>query len=226
MQGAGPNAAIFDGTVSGGTYTYSFNRNSLAIGQYTAVNATWTVNGTSSAASKPVSFNVLGNYLHTQYNTPTESSCTGGAAAAYKTDNQCLFTGTTLRSDFISQSWLNGSGITISFGAEQNEAFCMTPSHNPPADANGRSFRPVSQITAPGGPVSNTTVAKGDDAPLIYGDQILIVGLGSGGATVKTVTDRCPACTGQQQLDNYTTQSSCAVGTIPSLGTFKTIRLR
>lgn len=148
---------------------------------------------------------------------------------AYITNPSCVFTSTTLKSDFISQSWLNGSGITINYGTEQNEAYCLNPSQNPPADANGRSFRPqaIEPSCGAGYGVSNSTLAKGDDAPLVCGDQVLIVGLGGPNASVvKNVTDRCPACTGSLQLDNYTTQAACQPGSIPDLGTFRTIRLR
>lgn len=75
--------------------------------------------------------------------------------------------------------------------------------------------------------VGDGTVAKGDDAPLVCGDEVLIVGLGGpNAAVVKSVTDRCPACTGRLQLDNYTTREACQRGAIPDLGTFRTIRLR
>jgi hypothetical protein len=69
--------------------------------------------------------------------------------------------------------------------------------------------------------VNDSTVARGDDAGLSCGDQVLIVGVG-----IKTVTDRCPACTGRQQLDNYTTQPACSAGSIGDLGNFQTIQLR
>ena len=215
-------------TKPSGEHTFSFNRPSLPNGQYTSISAKWTPLGTDVTDSETVSFLVMGSYRHSQYNTPNESECDGNPAAAYITNPSCVFTSTTLLDDFIPQSWLNGSGITISHGSEQNEAYCL--SHGtPPGDASGRSFRP--QAIAPscaGAGVSDTTVAKGDDAPLVCGDQILIVGLGAGTnpATVKSVTDRCPACTGHLQLDNYTTQPACAAGSIGDLGTFKTIRLR
>lgn len=223
----GPSVSktLFNGTKASGNHTFSFDRNNLPSGQYNTVTATWSVGGGNWTGSKPVAFNVLGTYRHSQYNTPAESACTGSPAAAYITNPQCNFTSTNLRSDFISQSWLNGSGITINFGSEQNEAFCLSQP-GAPVDASGRSFRPQAiQPTCVGYSVGNNTVARGDDAPLICGDSILIVGLG-GTATTKTVTDRCPACTGQLQLDNYTTQTACQPGTIPDLGNFKTIRLR
>jgi hypothetical protein len=225
-QGSSVSKTLFNGTKSGGQHTFSFDRNNLPNGQYTSVTAQWTVAGNSVNGSKSVSFNVLGVYRHSQYNTPAESACAGPPAHAYITNPNCNFNATNLRNDFISQSWLNGSGITIQFGTEQNEAFCLSQP-GAPVDASGRSFRPQAIVPScgPGHTVNNSTVARGDTAPLNCGDSVLIVGLG-GTATTKTVTDRCPACTGQLQLDNYTTQTACQPGTIPDLGNFKTIRLR
>lgn len=51
--------------------------------------------------------------------------------------------------------------------------------------------------------------------------QARIVGLGSGAGTEKTVTDECPACEGNSQLDNYSTSNACS---LTGLGSFQTIR--
>jgi hypothetical protein len=211
-----------------GDHTFSFNRQSLPLGQHTSIAAKWTPLMSDVTDTEPVSFLVMGDYRHSQYNTPNESQCVGAPDSAYFTNASCAFTSTTLKSDFIPQSWLNGSGVTISQGIEQNEAFCLNHG-TPPANATGRSFRPQAIVPTCGGTygVSGSTVAKGDDAPLTCGDQVLIVGLGgANAATVKSVTDRCPACTGHLQLDNYTTAAACQAGAIPDLGTFRTIRLR
>ena len=228
MRAQGPSISktIFNGTVGGGNHTYSFDRDNLPVGQYTSVTAQWTVSGFSFSGSKPVSFNVLGSYRHSQYNTPAESACTAPPASAYITNPGCDFSSAMLKSDFISQSWLNGSGKTINYGTEQNEHSCLSH-QNAPSDASGRSFRPQAIVPSCGAAytVNNSTLARGDDAPLVCGDSVLIVGLG-GAATTKTVTDRCAVCTGNLQLDNYTTQDACLPGTIPDLGTFKTFRLR
>jgi hypothetical protein len=145
--------------------------------------------------------------------------------------NHTLFSGTRSSGShtfsFNRPALPNGSYTSVSASwTEQNEAFCLGQSNAPP-NASGRSFRPQAIVPNCGSAftVNNLTVAKGDDAPLVCGDRVLIAGLG-GSATIKTVTDRCPACTGQLQLDNYTTQTACQPGTILDLGNFKTIRLR
>lgn len=74
-------------------------------------------------------------------------------------------------------------------------------------------------------PVDNSTVAYNtSDANLGCGDQVLIVGLGGGTGTVKEVTDKCPICS-TSQLDNYTTQAACTIGSFTDLGNFETIRV-
>src|SRR5581483_11481999 len=108
-----------------GTYTYHFGRTSLTAGDYTTVTATWTIPSGPVSGSKSVAFKVLGTYRHSQYNTVQESQCTGAAAAAYITNNSCAFDPETLRSDFISQTNLNGSGQSINFGLVLKEAFCL-----------------------------------------------------------------------------------------------------
>lgn len=215
-------AQVFSGQRSAGNYTFSFNRNSLPSASYSSVIAEWTTPNGVRSGSRPVGFTVLGQWRHSQYNSPNESACTAAPAPAFVTNPSCVFTATNLKADFISQSWLNGSGITINFGSEQNEDSCLR-SGTPPANASGRSFRPQSIVPScrAGYSVNNGTVAAGDNSGLNCGDQVLIVGVG-----VKTVTDRCPLCTGKSQLDNYTTQAACSPGTIPDLGTFQTIRLR
>lgn len=209
-------------TASAGSYIFSFNRNSMPTGQYSQVNAKWTVGGTTATGSRGVSFNLLGAYRHSQYNTPNESSCTQGPGAALKSSGppSCTFTDITLKNDFISQAWLNGSGITISFGPEQNEAICSYP-----LGVTSNVFRAVTSIKPSCQTyVDNTTLARDpNDARLQCGDSILIVGVG-----IKTITDLCPRCTGSLQMDNYTTQSACAPGSFGDLSAnaLITIRLR
>jgi hypothetical protein len=89
-------------------------------------------------------------------------------------------------------------------------------------------FREVSQVVpgcgTPSNFLSDTTVAAPiQNGPFRCGDQVLILGLGSGGQTAKTVTDECPACEQTlTQLDNFNTSSACG---LTSLGNFKTIRI-
>jgi hypothetical protein len=227
-QGPSVSKTLFNATQSGGEHTFSFDRNNLPNGQYTSVTAQWTISGNSITGSKSVSFNVLGTYRHSQYNTPAESSCVGSGANAYAVNSvTCAYQTNSLKSDFIGQSWLNGSGITINsyygYNTEQNAEWCIDHGFLP-ADAPGKSFAFVPQILPSCQTyLDNTTVARSPNDPnLTCGDQVLLVGFGSN--TVKTVTDRCPGCT-TTQLDNYTTQSACIPRAFTDLGNFKTIRV-
>ena len=164
---------------------------------------------------------VLGSYTHSQYNTPAESQCSGGSGTAYLTPgpSACSWSTVSLIASFISQAWLNGSGSTKSYGLIQEYlAGC-----SPPSGGNNNYFRKVSSIApgCSGQSLGNTTVAwpKSKNANLSCADQVLIVGLGGGTGTVKTVTDNCPDCS-VTQLDNYNTGSACSLG---SLGNYQTI---
>jgi hypothetical protein len=219
------NVTLLNEARSGGTHTFSFNPTALPARQFTEVRAAWTVNGVTGTGKKAASFRVLGTYLHSQYNTPRESLCTGAPERAYITNAMCNFTATTLRSDFIRQVNLNGSSRSINFGDVVREFFCVAPPRVFPPDAPDRSFRQQSIRPACSGQVLNdTTVARAPNhRHLGCGDRVLIVGLGRPPGTVKTVTDLCPGCR-EDQLDNYTTDERCSG--ITHLGHFVTIRLR
>lgn len=219
------NVVLFNGTLSGsGTpYEFSFNPRTLPVGQFREVEAVWTVNGTPNRGTRNVAFRVLGTYRHSQYNTPAESSCAGPDRRAFITNSACSFTATTLRNSFINQVNLNGSGRSINFGDVKREFFCVTQRSAPPGSRT-TSFRPEAIAPACQTTLDNTTVARRPNHPFLEcGDQILIVGLGGGAGTLKTVTDLCPGCP-NNQLDNYTTDPACAG--IRDLGPFTTIRLR
>jgi hypothetical protein len=219
------NVPLFDGIKSDGMYTFSFMPRTLPEGQFTKVQAAWTVNGSTRTASRDVHFRVLGSYRHSQYNVPDESTCDALTSLGYITTSSCVFKSAQLRSMFISQANLNGSGHSINFGDIKREAFCIAPSHHPPPGAANRSFRPGAVTpTCSGQSLNDSTVARRPGHPLLdCGDQILIVGLGTGVGKIKTVTDLCPACP-ENQLDNFTTKKACSK--IGDLGHYNTIRLR
>ncbi len=185
-----------------------------------------TVGGTPASGSYTNNFDVLGSYLHTQYNTPAESQCTGGSGTAYLTagPTACTWSTVSLISQFISQAWLNGSGSTINYGLIQEYlAGCSAPT-----GGYQNYFREVSQVlpgcSSPNNFLSNTTVAVdvfSTGHPLSCGDQVLIVGLGGGVGTVKTATDSCPKCKGQAHIDNYNSSSACALSSLPNAPTIR-----
>ena len=114
-----------------------------------------------------------------------EATCTGAAQSSYVTNNQCTFTATTFKSDFVSEVNENGSGHSTSHGTVAPEDWCLANAQHP-ADATGVSFRSGHTVGGSCGTVSNATVAVNPmHEHLSCGDSVYIVGVG-----VKTVTDR------------------------------------
>jgi hypothetical protein len=218
---------LFDGIRSSGTYTFSFDPQHLPEGQYSQVKAVWTVNGSAKMASRAVAFRVLGSYRHSQYNVPDESTCNPALGQGWITTSACVFKPAVprLRTLFMMQASLNGSGHSINFGDVRREAECIKAKHNPPPGATDHSFRPgMVTPTCTGETLSDSTVARNPHHRFLdCGDEVLIVGLGGRVGTVKTVTDECPVC-GETQLDNFTTKKACSK--VGDLGRYVTIRLR
>ncbi len=94
-------------TRASGTYNETFDIPNLAEGKYTQVRATWTVDGISVPALYlfPVGdrMHVLGDYLHTRYNTPTESYCTGTNTPFNYTSGGCVN---------VQCNWNHGEGLS------------------------------------------------------------------------------------------------------------------
>lgn len=129
-----------------------------------------------------------------------------------------------LRSDFITQCNLNGTGVSINYGTIGREFLCLQSQYNPPQDAPNISFRRGATIHgAPacgGAALTNLSLAVGPDNPdgLDCGNTVYIAGVG-----VKTLVDLCPACNGDRHLDNYTTDPACHH--IPDVGNLMTIQV-
>ena len=64
-------------------YTISFDRTQIPAQAYTSATATLD----DLSVTVPVSFTALGNYRFSQYNTPTEQYCAGGATPVYVFEN-------------------------------------------------------------------------------------------------------------------------------------------
>lgn len=118
--------------------------------------------GFFSSVCEDDGFKVLGDYRQSQYNTPTESACSGGPTASYVTNNQCAYDSTTFKSGSFSQVNLNGSGHSVNHGTVAREAWCLDNAEHPP-DANGSSFRAGHTIVGSCGSVSDSTVAVDPD---------------------------------------------------------------
>jgi hypothetical protein len=230
LLGPDGNLTLISTTRSGGSYTDSFNIPGLPEKTFKQVKATWVV--TSNQTSQTVqsvfdyAFQNLGVYRHSQYNTPNETheTCGGPPVDTCFTTSACAYSQGMLKSIFKSQVDLNGSGTSATHGNIQPEGFCLNRVP-PPSACQGRDvYRQNTKITPHcGGDLSNSTVAVGDGGALACGDNIFLAGAGAGHGISKTVTDRCPACTGKKQIDNFTTDGRCT--NIIDLGNFVTIKL-
>lgn len=215
---------------SGGTYTEHFNPTGLPSGnngEFTQIKAKWKVNDKDNEDTYDYHFKVLGNYRHSQYNTPDEShsTCGGGNVNVCFSTSACAYSTGTMHSTFQSQVNLNGSGRSLAHGNVQPEGYCI--SHHPPAaNCQGvRVYRQNATIRTSCGNtnLNNSTVAVRRDHPDLgrnnggCGRRICVYTVG-----IKTVTDDCPGCT-MSQCDNFTTDGRCTG--ISDHGNYTTIRL-
>lgn len=208
---------------SSGTYTETFDIDNLHEGEYRRVRATWTVNSVSVMGEYDYHIRVLGEYRHSQYNSPDERRCTGGSSAVFMltSPQTCFddFNEENLKSAFITQVNVNGSGISENFGDIKSLAAtrCNGETQNRPPDAtggvNGNSFVQVQAIDgACLMSLDETSLAScRDDGRLACGNQIFIQTIG-----IKTIRDICPLCCsaqGMRQLDHYTrVDTRCTAG--------------
>src|SRR6185312_14488644 len=134
LTGAGPSYRVATGPRNAGTTNENFNVPTLPIREFTGLRATWTVNGSDFVDTRAFHIQVLGIFRHSQYNVPNENSCGGAPVHAYLTDSHCHFAPIMLRSGFIAQANLNGSGVSMTHGNVVRENVCLG---NPaaPADA-------------------------------------------------------------------------------------------
>lgn len=211
----------------GSGITMTLPRDSIPTAKYSGFKIKWAVTG-NPTDDEAYLFRALGTYRHSQYNIPNETSCTGAASNVYITNSSCNFAASTLKSDFKSQTRINGSGISINHGSISLEDWCInTWTGTPPADArggstNGNSFRPktpTGSCNGRTGTLNPTTVAIHPNHPyLVCSEEIYISSIG-----FKTVTDTGSAAVlVEAQCDNFTNQAACAPGTINDLGNFKT----
>ncbi len=235
VNGPGISYSLFQGLEQGNTVNFSFNRPQLPSGQYTYVKAAWDAGSATATSTQSDSFDVLGVYRHSQYNTPYESTCTGSPATGWIITGSCNFTQTTLRSDFMTQLFINGSGVSLSNGNLHYYTQCS----NYPSGANSQnSFLQVSQITGSCNtvPQGGSTVATYPNPPVSYptwecGDLLQYVTSSDTNQVQKSVQDYCPACnTGfngtSGHIDDYSSSTACSGHSVGDYGNFLTIRLR
>jgi hypothetical protein len=197
----------------------TFDIENLAVGEYTQVRATWTVNNTPIQADFAYRIKVLGDYNHTRYNTPTESYCSGSQTTFNYTQGDCVnvqcsnWNTDNALSGWLSEVGENGSGYSSTLGYVSLEWECTT---NEPGMRLRRVNAPCPQC---GGALTvGDSVARNpanEDLPCnarVYVHQVGVVIVRDAGNLA------------MNQLDHYAGTSGCN-RTAGTIGLRKTIRL-
>jgi hypothetical protein len=148
-----------------------------------------------------------------------------------------------MRSDFVSQTILNGTGSSSNFGyiKPYNTTYlglrqCELPSGAIPNGSN--TFVQVNSVTGS----CNSTLYSGSSlatspsptsrSTFNCADQVLLMSTGGQAQSIRSVQDSCAACSGQfnganGHIDAFnTTSQSCNPHSFPDLGNYFAIRLR
>lgn len=240
-----------------GNHNISFDRANLPFrGLWRTVEATWDAAGTPVQSARPVEIEALGNIRFSRYNAPYESECSTGAAPAFIITHwlrprngtyNCQWFPTTLSSAFMSQVFINGTGISRDLGIVKSydggspnscplqpelgmtnrNTFFSVPI------VDGSCFKAVSD----GAVAVNPAPDRSRGAPFIAerftcSDQIVVLN-GNQTDSVRQVVDRCPDCKSDFRgadghIDLFTSSKACTPRS-PSVldyGTFKAIRTR
>jgi hypothetical protein len=201
LVGANATHVLTERDQQGGDVTANFNLASLPNQDFTSIRATWTVNNLAGSGSLNYHILVLGDYLQTCYNVPSENDFTGGVANAgtvHIENNQCMWSSLSFRTRFLDEVNENGSGIDSVGTAIQIEGFCGGAPATSPA-YNGRRYRRPADIRTS----CNTrlqadhTVARGPGSTLTCDTPIFIDGIGR-----RFVEDRGGGLA-NDQIDNY-----------------------
>jgi len=210
-----------------GSYSDSLKRTSLGVGQYGTVIATWD----TLSVSVPLNFYVIGNTRFSQYNVPYENQCPQDLELAWiinKIDlnaQRCDWREVTLSSEFVTQTSINGTGVSNAYGVLKSYGagarnVCPLP---PPASTDGSDTffsvdtggAPLTKVTGScnkvlsdgsgspnslvnSNPMSGTLAAfpaPAGNSMYACSDQILMVDQHDN-AEVRTIQDTCPACKG------------------------------
>ena len=182
---------------------------------------------------------VLGEIRNSQYNTVHESKCSTTTSQFWKYNPSCVFEKVNLRTNFASQTQVNGTGVSVAYGtlkAGTATANSLCTGKFPNGATRTNSFLTVSEITGScnklltGGQddaiYPNPASTKNGPPPYPCGDDLRYVALFSDQNTyLKKVEDYCPACSGgfnrtQGHVDNYTSNQACSAHSVGDLGDF------
>lgn len=221
--------------LSAGTHTVSFNRPAIPIDIYSRVTATWSTAWAPILKSFTItpSWKVLGVKRHTQYNTPTETSCSGGTRRAWLFDRACNFTQVQLNSQFFTAVKDNGSGKLPSgqlIKSAYSQDLC---SGKFPNGERSISFLKVAQIDG----ACLTVITPQSQAVFPHprtdpaasekcGNTTVLVTGANANKDVRNVADLCPICKNTNRIDNYSTLPGCTGNSVGDLGDFWTVNIQ
>jgi hypothetical protein len=232
--------------VNGTSNTYTVNANggtALGPGQtkvqlvrpqivqdtYSTITATWNVSTpVTNTFNLPLTWYVSGLTQNTVYIKVYESACSGTLTAGYWTfdQNSCVFTSVNLIPLFASQTYLNGTGLTLDGTlVHQNPGLCKK--QLPKGATKQNTFYTISSVTGACGAMASNEVAVYPNPssvadPYSCSDQLLYVTSGNKTALFpQTVMDYCPACRNhsagtQAHVDNYFDDNTCTHASLPN----------
>jgi len=207
----GTTHTVYQSTEAGGTHNISFNIPNLPNSEFTGIQATWWAEGQSPSATYSYHFKVLGDYTHSQYNSPDEQRCSGTAQQfTYVTNMTCLAidcgAATTQnangRSQWLSEVNENGSGLHTTLGIVSRESQCTAraPYRNTgqPCPSCGGTLTPYQGVARN---------ASNQDLPCNATVYVHGVGLrtvkDTGGGLVLTQLDHYIGVSGCDEASNY-----------------------
>lgn len=149
---------------------------------------------------------------------------------AWLFNSACQFAPVPLKSDFVVQTEVNGTGSSLKYGILKfDDGSCK--SHYPAGANSSNSLRPVSSITG----ACNTVLVAGDavatnpspNAGTLYhcADDILLVTSSNTNQAIKHSADYCTSCASgfngtNGHIDDYSAAQACTAKGVGDYGNF------
>ena len=215
---------LLDEIKGSGSHSMSFKDAELTSGKYwKRVYACWQVSE-NPCGERPVAFMTLGEIRYTQYNTPSESECSGAPVTLQLMNSGCGVQdgAAEVKGGFYDQvtniNYGTGSGRSSNYGIVYYPWSCFA-SHNPRRLKKWvEAIRGSAQIDLVAG--LSVAVDLSQMQTLSINTNLKLIG-----NSTKTVHDNCPAC-GTTKIDSYSASEACSGNAVGDLGNFRTIRLR
>jgi hypothetical protein len=226
--------AYGSGAVGAGTYTATMTRTSTPADTYTSIRADWATSSGKISGSLPIKWKVLGVIRHSQYNTPTESVCSGAASSAWTiVISGCHFNPITLKSDFSSQVYLNGTGSSSNYGILKYTPGRANQCAYPAGADDSNTFLQVTSITGSCNKTLDTSSVATYPNPVTdvttfgCGDNLALITSANAQQARKYPEDYCPSCNSgfnntNGHIDNYSTNQACSSHAVGNYGNYWT----